>query len=246
MAGEQHRSPLGLHLANAVLEYRLHERVESRCRFVEQEQFGIRRQRRNQSHFLPVPFRIGAGLLGRVELKTFEKLVAPPPIEVAPQPTEQIDHLPSRQVRPQTDLAGHVGQPAMQRDSVAPRVASKQCDLPGVRAEQPQQQTDGRRLARAVRPEKSVDLASLDSEVRRRSVNDVQRAIEWLAEVQGRCLVVHPGVLSDAADFDRRRAALAESLSELAPLRIPDRAPSTRTRVLPTLRRRRRSVAPSA
>ena len=113
MAGEQHRSPLGLHLANAVLEYRLHERVESRCRFVEQEQFGIRRQRRNQSHFLPVPFRIGAGLLGRVELKTFEKLVAPPPIEVAPQPTEQIDHLPSKQVRPQTDLAGHVGQPAM-------------------------------------------------------------------------------------------------------------------------------------
>src|SRR5947207_264107 len=43
--------------------------------------------------------------------------------------------------------------------------ASTQCDLPGVRAEQPQQQTDGRRLARAVRPEKSVDLASLDRQV---------------------------------------------------------------------------------
>ena len=53
----------------------------------------------------------------------------------------------------------------MQRDSVAPRVASKQCDLPGVRAEQPEQHTDGRRLARAVRPEKSVDLASLDRQV---------------------------------------------------------------------------------
>jgi sugar phosphate isomerase/epimerase len=63
-----------------------------------------------------------------------------------------------------------------------------------------------------------VDLASLDGEMRRRSVTDVRRAIEWLAATGGRCLVVHPGVLSDANDFDRRRSALVESLSELAPV----------------------------
>jgi sugar phosphate isomerase/epimerase len=63
-----------------------------------------------------------------------------------------------------------------------------------------------------------VDLASTNSEMRRRSVTDVRRAIEWLAAAGGRCLVVHPGVLSDAVDFDRRRAALLQSFNELAPV----------------------------
>jgi sugar phosphate isomerase/epimerase len=62
-----------------------------------------------------------------------------------------------------------------------------------------------------------VDLGSPEPSMRRDSVRDVRRAMEWLAAAGGRCLVVHPGVLSDAADFDRRRAALRESLAELAP-----------------------------
>jgi sugar phosphate isomerase/epimerase len=61
-----------------------------------------------------------------------------------------------------------------------------------------------------------VDLGSTEPTMRRDSVRDVRRAIEWLAGAGGRCLVVHPGVLSDAADFDRRRAALQESLAKLA------------------------------
>lgn len=66
--------------------------------------------------------------------------------------------------------------------------------------------------------EARVDLGSPDASMRRDSVRDVRRAIEWLAAAGGRCLVVHPGVLSDAADFDRRRAALRDSLAELAPV----------------------------
>jgi sugar phosphate isomerase/epimerase len=61
-----------------------------------------------------------------------------------------------------------------------------------------------------------VDLASADGATRRNAVSDVRRAIEWLAAAGGRCLVVHPGVLSQAAEFDERRVALIESLHELA------------------------------
>jgi sugar phosphate isomerase/epimerase len=46
----------------------------------------------------------------------------------------------------------------------------------------------------------------------------VERATEWLALAGGQCLVLHPGVLSDPEEFDRRRAALVLSLAELAPI----------------------------
>jgi sugar phosphate isomerase/epimerase len=61
-----------------------------------------------------------------------------------------------------------------------------------------------------------VDLADLDEAVRRSSVDDVKRCVDWLASAGGRCLVVHPGGLSLPADFDTRRAALAASLERLA------------------------------
>src|ERR1700694_2713980 len=174
VAGKQPRAPLGLHLADAVLEYRLHQRVESRRGFVEEEQLGVRRQGRHQSHLLSIPFRVGAGLLCRGELKTFEKLVSASRIEVASQTAEQIDHLPTGQVRPQTDLAGHVRQSAMQLDGVAPRVAPQQCDLPGVSSQQPEQNSNGRSLARAVRPEKPMALAGFDRQVE--TVESVRRS----------------------------------------------------------------------
>ena len=68
--------------------------------------------------------------------------------------------------------------------------------------------------------ESRVDLGSPEPTMRENSVRDISRAIEWLAAAGGRCLVVHPGVLSDVADFDRRRAALLQSLSELAPIAV--------------------------
>ena len=61
-----------------------------------------------------------------------------------------------------------------------------------------------------------VDLADLDQTVRRASVRDLIRCLDWIAEAGGACLVVHPGGLSSQADFAPRRASLAESLTELA------------------------------
>ncbi len=62
-----------------------------------------------------------------------------------------------------------------------------------------------------------VDLAATDESARRASVDDVRRAITWLADAGGARLVVHPGVLSDESQATRRRVSLVRSLSALAP-----------------------------
>jgi sugar phosphate isomerase/epimerase len=61
-----------------------------------------------------------------------------------------------------------------------------------------------------------VDLGATDPTVHRESVDDLKRCTDWLDEAGGTCLVVHPGGLSDPADHDARRAALARGLIELA------------------------------
>jgi sugar phosphate isomerase/epimerase len=62
-----------------------------------------------------------------------------------------------------------------------------------------------------------VDLGSPDRSLREASVVDVRRAIAWIAAARGEHLVVHPGVLSVAGEFDDRRRALRDSLAALAP-----------------------------
>jgi sugar phosphate isomerase/epimerase len=61
-----------------------------------------------------------------------------------------------------------------------------------------------------------VDLGSNDAGTRRKSVDDLHRCIDWLAEARGTCLVVHPGGLSTPEDESARRDGLARSLLELA------------------------------
>jgi sugar phosphate isomerase/epimerase len=69
--------------------------------------------------------------------------------------------------------------------------------------------------SRAIRADR-VDLASPEPGVRRASVDDLKRCSDWLIAAGGRFLIVHPGGLSDLDRFEVRRAALAESLHELA------------------------------
>jgi sugar phosphate isomerase/epimerase len=62
---------------------------------------------------------------------------------------------------------------------------------------------------------KRVDLGATDPASHRESVDDLKRCVDWLAEADGACLVVHPGGLSDPADRAGRRSALARGLLEL-------------------------------
>ncbi len=70
----------------------------------------------------------------------------------------------------------------------------------------------GGRTIRATR----VDLASTDPACHRQSVDDLKDCVDWLGRAGGRCLVVHPGGLSNPADQSARRAALAVGLRALA------------------------------
>ena len=61
-----------------------------------------------------------------------------------------------------------------------------------------------------------VDLGAIAAASRSAGCEDIERCVEWLAAAGGSNLVVHPGGLSDAQDFQARRAALLESLTRLA------------------------------
>ena len=62
-------------------------------------------------------------------------------------------------------VAGYVGEPAVQRDRVAPRVAAEQLDGAAVGAQQAEQDPDGGGLAGAVGAEEAVHLARGHGEV---------------------------------------------------------------------------------
>jgi sugar phosphate isomerase/epimerase len=61
-----------------------------------------------------------------------------------------------------------------------------------------------------------VDLGALESSAWSASVDDLKVCIDWLGEAGGKCLVVHPGGLSDPEDEGARREALARGLIALA------------------------------
>ncbi len=61
-----------------------------------------------------------------------------------------------------------------------------------------------------------VDLGSTDSSTHDESIDDLLRCVDWLAAAGGKCLVVHPGGLSDESEQAQRRAALTQGLTHVA------------------------------
>ena len=91
----------------------------------------------------------------------------------AAQAGQQADDLAAGQARPQGHVAGHVGEPFVQRDRVPPRVAAEQAGRAAVLAQQAEQDADGGGLARSVRPEEGC--TSPDRTVRSRPSSAVVR-----------------------------------------------------------------------
>ncbi len=60
-----------------------------------------------------------------------------------------------------------------------------------------------------------VDLADTNPRLRQESADDALRAADWAAALGAKVLVLHPGGLSDANDFDRRADGLCESLDRI-------------------------------
>lgn len=61
-----------------------------------------------------------------------------------------------------------------------------------------------------------IDLASLDADERRASVDDTIRALDWTAQLGASLMVVHPGGLSHSDDLLMRTEMLTETLGQLA------------------------------
>ena len=165
VARQQNGAPGLLGLADGVLEDRLHQRVEPRGRLVEDQQLDIGRQRRHERHLLSVALRVRPALLARVELEPLDQGGPPALDEPATQPTEQVDDLSTRQVGPQRDVTGDVGESSVQCCRLGPGVATEQPRVTAVRAQQPEEDPDRGRLPRAVRPEEPVHLTGGDRQV---------------------------------------------------------------------------------
>ena len=122
-------------------------------------------ERGDQGDLLAVALGVRPGPLGGIELEAGDQLVAARRVEVAAHPAEEVDRLAAGELGPQRDVAGHVGQPAVQRDRVGPRIASEQLDPSAVGPEQAEEDADRRRLAGPVGSEEPVDRPRLDVEV---------------------------------------------------------------------------------
>jgi hypothetical protein len=134
VAREQHGDALVGELANALLEDRLHQRVQATRRLIEDEQLGARRERGDERDLLAVALRVRARLLGGVELEALAQLLAAFGIVTATQPAEDVDHLAAREVRPEAHLARDVREQAMEVYRIGPWVAAEQRDRAVARA----------------------------------------------------------------------------------------------------------------
>jgi len=125
VAGQQHGDAARLRLADDLGEDRLHEGVEAGGRLVEDEQLSVGRECCDDRDLLPVAFRVLASALGRVELESLEEFAPASLVQSPAQRTEQVDRLSPGHARPQGDVAGDVGEAAVEFDDVLPRVAAE-------------------------------------------------------------------------------------------------------------------------
>lgn len=123
---------------------------------------------------------------------------------------------PDRDLNHDLDLAQRLGASVVEifpnwRSYPDPRTLRAQLDGTGFKVHS----AHGCWAGQSIRAER-VDLGQTDHLVHVASVDDLKRCVDWLNDAGGRCLVVHPGGLSDAEQFKPRRAALAMGLDVLA------------------------------
>ena len=126
VAAQEHR-PATLTLGlDALSEDLLHQGIQPDGWLVEDEELHVASQRRDQRHLLPIAFGVGGALLGRVQLEALQHLIAARAVRAATESAEEVDHLTTSELGPQVDLAGDVGEPAVERGRVGPRIAVEQ------------------------------------------------------------------------------------------------------------------------
>src|SRR5690606_40663533 len=93
-------------------------------RVVEDEERDVGGRGGDDRDLLPVALGVGAALLRRAEVEALDERLPPASVDAAAQPGEEVDRLTAREVRPQGDVARHVGQAVVERDGCLPGVAT--------------------------------------------------------------------------------------------------------------------------
>ncbi len=148
-----------LGLVDALPERLLHERVESRRRFVEDEQVRPAHEGGDEEDLLAVPRGVRPDLLVRVQFEVGDQLVSVGLVDPALDPTQEMQRLPAGECRPQVLLAGHIGEVPVRGDRTVLAVQAEDLGPTGRRSDQSQQQSDSGRLTRSVGSEVAEDLA---------------------------------------------------------------------------------------
>jgi hypothetical protein len=115
-----------------LLEHLLYQGIEAGRGLVQQQQLHIGRQGGDDPDLLLVALGVGTTFLRGVEVEALEQFGAPLGVEPATHPPEQVDDLAAGKVRPQRDVAGHVGQAPVQFGGLAPWVPTEQSNFSGV------------------------------------------------------------------------------------------------------------------
>src|SRR5438445_5685409 len=130
MAGEEHGVPGGGELSQKVMQYLLHERVQSTGGFIEHEQTGRVSQRKNKAQFLAHAAGHVAHLDLKVEIELFGQLAAGTSQIHAPHSAEDHERVCPVAPRWQAQIPRQVADVVFDRSAVAPAVQSENSRLP--------------------------------------------------------------------------------------------------------------------
>src|ERR1700730_16365800 len=209
---EKDRCALCFRFSAHVVELLLVERVEPAGRLVENEHPRTVHETEDDGELLLVTPGIIAEALREIKVETLANLRHDLLIDAAPQARDIGDDLACAKAAELRQLAGHIADMPLDRNGLALAVESEDSRRSRGRVDQPHQETDGRRLSRAVRAKISEDLALLDLEV---EVKEPTTPAVVLAEAAGLDRGRHGCTRRNPSQDGRKRSSWTSSLTGL-------------------------------
>ena len=165
MRGKQHRLPFLPSLDELLQEFITHRRIQRVGRLIENEQRRPGQQHLQQSHLaLHARGELGDGARN-IDVENRGQFLQIRKIGPAAQPAQEANQLPAGHVFVEAQLAGQIGDVAAGLDALVPAFVPGNEGPPRGRLQETEHEPEGRRLARAVRPQKAEDFPGAQLEV---------------------------------------------------------------------------------
>ena len=143
----------------------LHERIEPRDRLIQNQQLGIVHERLYEPELLAIPGRQLTDRPPEVSLEPLGERESSLAADAAADLGQVVEDLSARQLRVERELTRQKADPTADLETVGAAVEAENRSSPRSRPDQVEQEAHRRRLAGAVRPEESENLAGLDLEI---------------------------------------------------------------------------------